>query len=70
MTLSTDDKLNIVNQKIRNVEYSKYSVELELRLEGASGNSDAAVVTDLNTQISNLDAKMSILEAEKTLLEG
>lgn len=70
MTLSTDDKLNIVNQKIRNVEYSKYSVELELRLEGASGNSDAAVVADLNTQISNLDAKMSILEAEKTLLEG
>lgn len=69
MTLSNDDKLNIVNQKIRNVEYAKYSAELELRLEESTDNPDSATVTDLNNQITNLNAKMSILTEEKTSLE-
>lgn len=69
MTLSNDDKLNIVNQKIRNVEYAKYSAELELRLEESTDSPDSATVADLNNQVANLNAKMSILTAEKTSLE-
>lgn len=69
MTLSNDDKLNIINQKIRNVEYAKYSAELELRLEESTDNPDSATVTDLNNQVANLNAKMSILTEEKTSLE-
>lgn len=70
MTLSNEDKLSIINQKIRSAEYSKYSSELDLRLEQSVQEPDQEVIADLNLQISNANAKLSILTEEKTTLEG
>lgn len=69
MTLSNDDKISIINQKIRTTEYSKFSSELDLRLEQAVQEPDTAFIAELNLQINNANAKLTILAEEKANIE-
>ena len=68
-TLSNDDKLVIVDQKIKNLEYQKYSIQLDLQLENAVASPNASTVSNLNGNLTDLNAKIAILETEKASLE-
>jgi len=49
--LTTEDKLTIVNQHIRSIDYTIYGLELDILVENAATNPDAK---DWQTTIANL----------------
>lgn len=68
-TLSNSDKLTIVDQKIKNIEYQKYSWEIDLQLANAVASPDADDISSISSKLSDVEAKLSILNAEKATLE-
>ena len=67
-TLTNEDKLSIIDQHIKNVEFSKYNLELSLIEENAVANPDATTISSLNAQIVSANAKLAALESEKSAL--
>lgn len=66
--LTNEEKAAIVNQHIKNVEYSIYNVELSVVAENAVASPDADKITSLNNQLSDLTAQKTALEAELSAL--
>lgn len=66
--LTNEEKAAIVNQHIKNVEYSIYNVELSVVAENAVSSPDADKITSLNNQLSDLTAQKTALEAELSAL--
>ena len=62
--LSNEDKIAIINQHKRNVEYSKYNLEISVILENAVVNPNKETIDSLNEKISDLDKKILVLDAE------
>ena len=67
-TLSNEEKLGILNQHIKNVEYNKYNLELSLIEENAVSPANAETISSLNAQMAAADAKIEALETEKATL--
>ncbi len=63
-TLSNEDKISIINQHKRTVEYSKYNLSVSLIEENAVSNPDEDAITALNNKIADHDSKLSALDAE------
>jgi hypothetical protein len=68
-TLSNEEKINIVNQHIKSVDYSIYGYELDLIQANAVSSPDAAQVAAINSRISEANAKKAALVSEKDSLE-
>jgi septal ring factor EnvC (AmiA/AmiB activator) len=70
MTLLTnEDKLNLVNQHIKSIDYQTYNVELDLIEANAESPVNSDSVSALNTRINALSAKRTALESEAATLE-
>jgi hypothetical protein len=67
-TLSNSDKIVIIDQKIKNLDYQRYSVNLDLQLEGAVASPDEDTLNSLNTKLADIVTKLDILNVEKTSL--
>lgn len=67
-TLSNEEKIAIVNQHKRTVEYSKYGVELSIMEENAVDSPNQSIVDSLNDQLADLNSKLAVLDAEITAL--
>lgn len=66
--LTNDEKLNIVNQHIKSVDYSLYGAQLDLIEIQATANPDAAQVSNINNRITAATAKRAALVEEKDSL--
>lgn len=64
ITLSNEEKISIINQHKKNVEYSKYNLQVSLIEENAVSNPDQDAIDSLNDKIADLDSKISALDAE------
>jgi hypothetical protein len=67
--LSNSDKIVIVEQKIKNLAYQKYGIELDLQLENAVASPDEENLASINARLADANAKLDILNAEKASLE-
>lgn len=65
--LNNEEKINIINQHLRNLEFAEYNLELDL-IEANAVNSSAEVVAEINTRKQAVVSKMEALEAEKVSL--
>jgi hypothetical protein len=65
--LTNDEKLSIVNQHLKNVEYSIYGLQLDIIEAEAVDNSEEAVAA-LSERLLPLQNKKTALLAEKTSL--
>ena len=63
--LTNDDKLSILNQHIKNLEYAIYGLELDIIEYGATVDKDAAYTAQLNARLSEMQAKKVLLDSEK-----
>ena len=68
-TLTNADKLGIVNQHLKTVDYAIYGSELDLIEAQAVSPVDQSLVTLTNTRLESLNAKRSALAAEAATLE-
>jgi hypothetical protein len=70
MTLLTnEDKLNLVNQHIKSIDYQAYNLELDLIEANAESPVNSDSVSALNTRMNALEAKRTALESEAATLE-
>jgi|688.fasta_scaffold00163_86 hypothetical protein len=67
-TLSNSDKIVIIDQKIKNLDYQRYSVNLDIQLEGSVSTPDQDNLDSLNVKLSDIVTKLDILNTEKTSL--
>ena len=67
-TLTNEDKLNIVNQHIKSVDYSIYGHELDLIQANAVSSPDPAQIAAINSRVSEANAKKSALVLEQDSL--
>jgi hypothetical protein len=66
--LTNEEKLSIVDQHIKSVDYSIYGYELDLIQANAVASPDAAQIAAINSRISESNAKRLALVAEKDSL--
>ena len=56
-TLSNEEKINIVNQHIKSVDYTIYGYELDLIQANAVSSPDAGQIAAINSRIAEANAK-------------
>ena len=66
--LTNEEKLNIVNQHIKSVEYNIYGHELDLIQANAVASPDAGQITAINDRITQSNAIKAALVIEKNSL--
>jgi hypothetical protein len=66
--LTNEEKLSIVNQHIKSVEYSIYGHELDLIQANAVSSPDAGQITAINARITEANAVKAALVTEKNSL--
>jgi len=62
--LTNEEKAAIVNQHIKNLELNIYNLQLSLLEENAVASPNAASVSSLNNQLTEVNAKKTALLAE------
>ena len=62
--LSNEEKLGIINQHIRNLEYNKFNIEISLVEENAKTTPETAALANLNTQLTDFNSRITALDAE------
>lgn len=68
ISLTNEEKLNIVNQHIRSVEYAIYGYELDLIEANALSTVDASQVASINAKMTEANARRAALVAEQDSL--
>jgi hypothetical protein len=67
--ITVEEKTGIIDQHIKNLNYNKYNLSLTvLELQSVS-TPDQASLDETLLQISDINAKISVLEEEKANLE-
>ena len=67
-TLTNEEKLSIVNQHIKNLDYSIYGIELEKLQIEATATVDQDALAGVNARIAAVNVKRDALVAEQSLL--
>ena len=62
--LTNEEKSAIVSQHIKNIEYSIYNLEVSIIEEEAIESPDSDKISNLNSEITELNAKKAALTTE------
>jgi hypothetical protein len=68
--LTNEEKEAVVNQHLRSLEYSKYNVQVSIKVENAVAAPNATTISDLNIQLADINAKLAVLAEELALIIG
>jgi hypothetical protein len=66
--VTNEEKLTVINDRIKTLQYFLFEAELSLVEENAGSSPRADKIADINDQISDLQSKISAMQAEKALL--
>jgi hypothetical protein len=67
--LTNEDKIDIINQHKKNLEYSKYYIEISLLQENSIEVPEKEKITLLNNQMLDVNSKIAVLEKELLSLQ-
>jgi hypothetical protein len=67
--LTNADKLSVVNQHIKSIDFQLYNLELDLLEANAETTPNADNISSLNGRVTSLNAKRAVLAAEALELE-
>lgn len=68
--LTNDEKIIIINQHVRTLEYSLYNIELDILEAEADDTPDAEHIAGKTAALAEVQRKIDTLNAEKTALES
>jgi len=63
-TLSNEEKLQVINSRIKSLNYNKYNLEIDLIVENAKASPVAEAVSSLNESISGVNLQITALTTE------
>lgn len=69
-TLSKNDKLTLLNAKIRSINYSKYGLELDIIQEEAKSSPNQEEISRLEDLVEDSDRQLTALNAELTTVNA
>jgi hypothetical protein len=64
--LTNDEKLGILDQHIKSIEYTIYGAELDLIEAQSVSTTDASVIAGINDRLANANSKKTALLAERS----
>jgi len=67
--LTNADKLSVVNQHIKGIDFQLYNLELDLLEANAEVTPNAENISSINGRVTSLNAKRAVLAAEALELE-
>jgi len=67
--LTNADKLSVVNQHIKGIDFQLYNLELDLLEANAETTPNAENISSINGRVTSLTAKRAVLAAEALELE-
>jgi len=67
MLLTNEEKLSILQQHMKKVEYEKYGLELD-KLEAEAASADSALLQLITDRLSLLESQRLVLLSEETKL--
>lgn len=62
--LTKEEKITIVNQHLKTLEYSRYNIQMSMDQENAIENPSQIVIGSLTNQLAENDARKAVLLAE------
>jgi hypothetical protein len=62
--LSNEEKANIISQHLKNLHYNKFNIEISIIEENAKNAPETEALANLNTQLTDLNLRITALEAE------
>ena len=68
--LTNADKLNVVNQHIKSLDFQIYNLQLDLIVANAESPVNSETVSGINSRLTSLNAKRSLLAAEASPLQA
>ncbi len=63
-TLSKSDKVQIIESRLRSLEYRKFGLEIDLLVENAKTTPDSAAVLTIEDAIEEVSGQLSALNSE------
>jgi hypothetical protein len=66
--LTDSEKATAIRSKIKNIQYQRYSFELDLISENAISDPNELTVSETQKQIDDLNARQAALQSELDLL--
>lgn len=63
-TLSKTDKIQIIESRLRGLDYKKYGLEVDLLMENAKSAPDSDAVSNIEDAISEVNNQLSVLNSE------
>jgi hypothetical protein len=63
-TLSKSDKVQIIESRLKGIEYKKFGLEIDLLVENAKTAPDAESVSNIEDAIGEVTAQLSVLNSE------
>lgn len=67
LLITNEEKINIINQHIRTLEFAEYNAHLDL-LQANSVSAPEEAIAEIEDRKSKIALKISVLETEKTSL--
>lgn len=67
--LSNEEKISIIEQHVRNLEYSKFNLETALIAERALTSPDSGVILSTEAKLGEINTKITALTAEIATLQ-
>jgi hypothetical protein len=64
--LTNDEKLGIIDQHIKSVDYAIYGAELDLIEAQSVATTDASAIAGINDRLANANSKKTALLAERS----
>lgn len=68
--VSTEEKIHMTKQFMKNLQYNRFNIELSLLAENAVAFPNQVNIDNFNLQLQEIDDKLSALQQELTTLEG
>lgn len=63
-SLNKEDKIQLIEARVRQLEYRKYGLELDLIVENAKATPESSVTDAIAAGVTEIDAQLSALNAE------
>lgn len=69
-TLTKTDKIQLIDARMRNLEYRKYGLELDLLVENAKSSPSSESIEVIEASLSELSGQITALNAELDLVNA
>ena len=67
--LTNEDKLSVINQHIKSIDFQVYNLDLDLLEANAEATPNAENISSINSRITSLTEKRAVLAAKALQLE-